>query len=91
MLLDEPHGMLIEVFAKTSKSKGLEGDVLKSGRLFQPLTLTGGDSSLKIWRWTVVRSDPGYKGPTSRSSSSRLTPRAAPGAPWTSKETYCGA
>ncbi len=59
MLLDKLHGTLVEVFAKTTKSKSLERDVIESGRLFQPL-LASGSSSLKNWRWTVVRSDPSY-------------------------------
>ena len=63
MLLDKLHGMLIEVFAKTTDSKVFDRSVVESGRLFQPLVLSGGDSSLKIWRWTVVRSDPSYKRP----------------------------
>lgn len=63
MLLDKLHGMLIEVFAKVSNSKALERDVVESGRLFQPLILSGGKASLKSWRWTVVRSDPSYTRP----------------------------
>lgn len=63
MLLDKRHGMLIEVFAKTSESKAFDRSVVESGRLFQPLILSGGDASLKSWRWTVVRSDPTYTRP----------------------------
>jgi hypothetical protein len=63
MLLSKLQGLLIEVFAKTSDRKAFDGSVITSGRLFPPLGLAGGSDSLKSWRWTVVRSDPGYKRP----------------------------
>jgi Immunity protein 26 len=61
--LHKARGMYVEIFREASEDKAYKPSIVESGRLFQPVRLSGGNQSLKNWRWTVIHSDPGYAMP----------------------------
>jgi len=61
MMIKKNVGMLVEFFRAASQNKAIGPDVVKSGRLFPPIRMAGGDESLKPWRWVVVDSNPSYE------------------------------